>query len=46
MEGRGSRLAQSCLREMRERATKGESLSGWEREREHFFGERGVEVRE
>jgi len=45
-EGRGNRIAQFCLKEIKDRAVKRKVLSGWERERSQFFDDRGIEVQE
>ncbi|KYN09398.1 hypothetical protein ALC57_18503, partial [Trachymyrmex cornetzi] len=42
--GGGSRLARLCWEEAMGNLGKGEKLEGWEREREQYFVERGVEV--
>lgn len=45
--GRGSELTRKCWEEVRERARRGEGrLSGWERERQSFFEDRGIEMGE
>jgi len=45
-EEKGSRIAQACLREIRDKALRGKELSEWERERSQFFKDRGIEIRE
>ncbi|KYN29873.1 hypothetical protein ALC57_00672 [Trachymyrmex cornetzi] len=42
--GGGSRLARLCWEEAMGNLEKGEKLEGWEREKEQYFVERGVEV--
>lgn len=42
--GRGSELARKCWEEVRERARRGEDC--WERERQSFFEDRGMEMGE
>jgi len=43
-EGKGSGMARRYWEEMRRRARAGEELSGWEKERQDFFRERGVKL--
>jgi len=45
-EGRGGGLARDCLDEIRERFRDKRILTGWEREREKFFEERGIKREE
>jgi len=45
-EKKGSRIAQACLKKIRNKAVKGKELSGWEREGSQFFKNRGMKVRE
>ena len=45
-EGKGSALARKCWEEMRERMERGKEISAWERERQDFFRERGIEGNE
>lgn len=46
MKGKGSMLAQRCLREVRQRVSKDGGMSGWERQRKQFFEERGMKISE
>jgi len=43
--GGGSMWAQRCLKDIRERALRGGKLSEWEKEREQFFVERGMDIK-
>jgi len=45
-QGRGNELARKCWEEIKERGREGKKISDWERERERFFGERGMSLEE
>lgn len=45
-EGRGSEIARKCWEEIRGRAQRGKGASDWEKDREDFFRERGMERKE
>jgi len=45
-QGRGNELARKCWEEIKERGREGRKSSEWGRERERFFGERGISLKE